>query len=239
MIDLGALEAQLWLGDYRCLADSHVHRATREDSLGIIKGRDAIIAAWVAQADLAGEVEADFGDMVAARAAAFGQQKGGAWQLHRWVWQEDGRIIREVEITNRPRDLVAAPAHPPLGELNAGRGQFAAREEPDLPPTFPDNARQLATNLHRKWNGRDFSDNIPAEIAGLIRAMPDVVFLFEHAVVRDHGSAILFRAMGHHPDGQRVRLIGSSTIIEGLRTVVIDRAAYTAQLARSLIDYAQ
>ena len=31
------------------LADSHVHRATREDSLGIIKGRDAIMTAWVAE----------------------------------------------------------------------------------------------------------------------------------------------------------------------------------------------
>nr|MCU0729062.1 hypothetical protein [Sphingopyxis sp.] len=225
--------------DYRRLADSHVHRATREDSLGIIKGRDAITAAWIEQADLAGEVEVDLGVMVAVRAAAFGKQKAGAWHLHRWVWQEDGRILREIEITDRSRDIVARPVHPPIGELHAGRGQYAASDVPDLPPTFPDNARQLATNLHRKWNGRDLSDNIPAEIVALIRAMPDVVFLFEHAVVRADASAILFRAMGHHPNGQRVRLIGSSTIIEGLRTVVIDHAAYAAQLSRGLIDYAQ
>ena len=50
MSALAALEIALRLDRaYASLADSHVHRATREDSLGIIKGRDAITAAWVSE----------------------------------------------------------------------------------------------------------------------------------------------------------------------------------------------
>jgi hypothetical protein len=234
---LGDIETDLWLGDFTVLADSHVHRATREDSLSIIKGRDAITAAWVAVEDVAGEVTADLGEMVVVEAAAFGRQRAGDWQLHRWVWREDGRILREIEITNRVRDVTAPPVHPPLGELSAGRGQFASSSELDLPPGFPENARTLTTNVHRKWNGRDFSQNIPGEVAALIKLLPDAVFYFEHAVVTEDASALLFRVMGHHTDGQRIRLIGSMTILGGLADVVIDGSALAAQLDRALINY--
>ncbi len=236
---LGELEADLWLGRYHKLADTHVHRATREDSLGIIKGRDAIIAAWVAHDGLAGEISADMGDMVAVKAAVFGEQKAGEWQLHRWVWREDGRIVREVEVTNRARALAAPPVHPPLGELHAGRGQFATSNEPDLPPGFPDAARALAADLHRQWNGRDFSQNIPGEIAALIKLLPDALFLFEHAATTDDASALLFRVLGHHANGQRIRLIGSMIIISGSTTVLIDQAALAAQLEQTLISYSE
>lgn len=239
MRPLGAIEADCWLGDYSVLADSHGHRSVREDSLGIIKGRDAITAAWVAQDGTMGEVAADLDDMVVVKAAAYGGQKAGEWQLHRWVWREDGRIVREVEITDRPRQLIAPPVHPPLGELNAGRGQFAPSSSPPLPPGFPNAARTLATNVHRQWNGRNFSQAMPGEIAALIKLLPDALFLFEHAAVIDDDSALLFRVMGHHASGRRIRMIGSMTIVDGIGTVVIDQAALEAQLDRPLIDYSE
>lgn len=237
MKPLGEIETALWHGDYGVLADSHVHRATREDSLGIIKGRDAITAAWVAQHGLDGEVVADLSDMVVARAAAVGGQAAGEWHVHRWVWREEGHIVREIEVTDRMRDVAAPAVHPPLGELDAARGQFAARAEPLLPAGFPDAARQLASSVHRQWNGRDYSGQTPATIIALTQLLPDAVFMFEQAIVTETASALLFRIMGHHASGQRVRLIGSMTIIGGERTLVIDRAACAAQLERPIIDY--
>lgn len=237
MIGLGELEADLWQGRYHRLADSHVHRAVREDSLGVIKGRDAIIASWIAEDGLVGQVMDQIGDMVIVGASDAGRQQAGDWRLHRWVWREDGRILREVEVTNRERALVAPPAHRPLGELDAGRGQYAASAEPDFPPGFPAAARTFAVAVHRQWNARDFSAPIPPEMRSLIRALPDARVFFEHAAVSERGIALLLRIMGHHATGQRIRLIGSMTIIDGASEYVIDMAAYQAQLTRPMIDY--
>ena len=50
---------------YAQLADSHVHRATREDSLSLIKGRDAITAAWVNEDAAEITITADLDEMIA------------------------------------------------------------------------------------------------------------------------------------------------------------------------------
>ncbi len=215
------------------LAGSHVHRATREDSLGIIKGRDAITAAWVEEDASDITITADLGDMVAYTVK--GQKH--SWHGHRWVWREDGRILREVVIEDRGDAKTAPPVHPPLGELRSGEGQYAAGDTAILPPGFPDDARDIANRLHQAWNGRAFNLYDRAWLPKLSRALPDATFHFEHAIVGDQQTAILWRVHGHHANGQRVRLIGSSVFTGDADDTVIDHAAMAAQLGQSAIDY--
>jgi hypothetical protein len=215
---------------YASLADSHVHRATREDSLGIIKGRDAIIAAWVNEDADDIVITADLGDMVA--------YKVKGWHGHRWVWREEGRILREVMIEDRGEAKTAPPDHPPLGELRSGQGQYGAGETAILPPGFPEEARDIADWLHQAWNGRAFNLYDRSWLPALIRQLPDATFHFEHAVVGEKQTAILWRVHGHHENGQRVRLIGSSVFTGDADETVIDHAAMAAQLWREVIDYA-
>ena len=221
------------------LADSHVHRATREDSLGITKGRDAITAAWVnedaSDISITADVSSDSGaDMIA--------YKVKGWHGHRWVWREEGRILREVIIEDRGETKTAPPAHSPLGELRSGEGQFSASNSAILPPGFPEAASDIANWLHQAWNGRAFNlyDRTPKErgwLPALIRQLPDATFYFEHAIVGERQIAILWRMMGHHAGGQRVRLIGSSVFTGDADETVIDHKAMTAQLGRAVIDY--
>ena len=55
---------------YAQLAESHVHRATREDSLCLIKGRDAITAAWVNEDAAEITITADLDEMIAYKVTA-------------------------------------------------------------------------------------------------------------------------------------------------------------------------
>ena len=216
----------------RCLgalALSHVHRATREDSLSIIKGRDAITFQWVKEDANDITITSDFGDMIA--------YKVDDWHGHRWVWREDDRILREVVIEDRGDAKIASPAHSPLGELRSGEGQYAASDKAILPPGFPEEAREIVNWLHRAWNGRAFNLYDRAWLPALIRKLPDATFYFEHAVVGERQTAILWRVHGHHENGQRVRLIGSSVFTGDADATVIDHAALAAQLERGLIDY--
>jgi hypothetical protein len=215
---------------YASLADSHVHRATREDSLGIIKGRDAITAAWVHEDAADITITADLGDMIA--------YKVKSWSGHRWVWRDEGRILREVVIEDRGESKTAPPVHAPLGELRSGKGQYAADDHALLPPGFPEEARDVADWLHQAWNGRAFNLYDRKWLPDLIRALPDATFYFEHAVVRENQTAILWRVHGHHANGQRVRLIGSSVFTGDADETVIDHAAMAAQLGADTIDYA-
>jgi hypothetical protein len=232
MSALAILENALWRGEYNSLADSHSHRAIREDSISVYKGRDAILAKWVETRDLCPIIASDLGDMVAVQSA------DNEWQLHRWVWREDGRILREVEITNRQRDLVAPPLHPPIGELRAGLGQYAATPEPELPPQFPEEALGFVKTLHSAWNGRAFSSDVPETIRSLIQDMPDATFYFEHAIVRDGTTAILFRIAAHHHSGRRIRLFGSHLVNkDGDTETVVDWSAYIAQQTEAHIQY--
>jgi hypothetical protein len=215
---------------YAELAHSHVHRATREDSLGIIKGRDAITAAWVNEDADDIVITADMGDMIA--------YKVKGWHGHRWVWREEGRILREVVVEDRGEAKAAPPVHPPLGELRSGKGQYAAGDTAILPPGFPKEARDIANWLHQAWNGRAFNLYDRAWLPALIRQLPDATFHFEHAVVGEKQTAILWRVHGHHENGQRVRLIGSSVFTGDADETVIDHAAMAVQLWREVIDYA-
>jgi hypothetical protein len=212
------------------LADSHVHRATREDSLGIIKGRDAITAAWVNEDASDINITADLGEMIA-------YQTNG-WDGHRWAWREEGRIVREVVIEDRGERKTSSPVHPPLGELRSGKGQYAAGDNALLPPGFPERARDIANRLHQAWNGRAFNLYDRTWLPLLIRQLADASFYFEHAVVGETQTAILWRVYGHHTNGQRVRLIGSSVFTGDVDQTVLDHAAIAAQLEQETISYA-
>jgi hypothetical protein len=211
------------------LSAAYCHRATREDSLGVVKGREAILAAAVAEDPCDVEIEADLGDMVA-------YCVDGRWRGHRWVWREDGHILREVLVEEREDARMAPPSHAPLGELRAGEGQFAASAEPPLPPGFAAGAKEAAVRLNRQWNGRALGADGERWLIELLRLLPDATFTFEHAVVSSTDVALLWRVMGH-ASGKRVRLIGSTLVKEaGVRTV-LDRGAIAAQLAAGTISY--
>ena len=213
------------------LADSHVHRATREDTLGIIKGRDAITVAWVNEDASDITITADLGEMIA--------YKTNGWHGHRWAWREEGRIVREVVIDDRGETKSALPVHPPLGELRSSEGQYAASDSALLPPGFPEEAGEIAGWLHKAWNGRAFNLYDRPWLPALIRHLPDAAFYFEHAVVGEKQTALLWRMHGHHVNGQRIRLIGSSVFTGDVDETVIDHAAMAAQLGRKMIGYAR
>ena len=221
------------------LAQSHVHRAVREDSMGFLIGRDAILADWVRQDSVDITIIADFGDMI-----AFDVQAGeDNWQGHRWVVREGDKILCETLIENRVVPKSAPAVHPPLGELRAGRGQYDAGFLPVLPADFPEAAKPLVTLLHQACNGRAFNLYEAPWLVKLVRTLPDATFYFERAMVDDEQYAILWRVHGHHSDGQRVRLIGSSVM--GFKNgaiasdnSVVDFAALDAQIGRDLISYA-
>lgn len=216
------------------LAETHAHRATREDSLGLITGRDAITAAWVAEdaADIIITTDLPSGsgcDMIAYSVKN--------WRGHRWVWREDDRILREIVIEGREGPKVAPSLHPPLGELRSGQGQFGAGDSAVLPPGFPEEARDIANRLHQAWNGRAFNLYDRAWLPALVRVLPDAGFYFEHAIVAGRQTAMLWRVHGHNAGGRRVRLIGSSVFTGEADETVIDHEAMAAQLKGELIDY--
>jgi hypothetical protein len=228
--DLAMLETALRRDRaYAALSQSHVHRATREDSLGIIKGRDAITATWVNDDASDITINADLGEMIS--------YKVNGWHGHRWVWREEGRILREIVIEDRGDARTAPPVHPPLGELRSGQGQYHAGDHAILPPGFPEDARTLADRLHQAWNGRAFNLYTQAWLPALIRQLPDATFTFEHAIIGETQTAILWRVHGHHANGQRIRLIGSSIFTGDTDETVIDHASMIAQLGREVIDY--
>jgi hypothetical protein len=220
------------------LAKTHVHRAVREDSLGFLIGRDALLAHWTTQARQDTSIIADLGDMIAFQVGA-GKT---TWFGHRWIKREGDMIVTETLIENRGIAKIAPPVHAPLGELRAGRGQVDAGDMPILPIGFPEAARPLATILHKAWNGRAFDLYETPWLVSLVNALPDATFYFERALVDGETIALLWRVHGHHKDGQRVRLIGSSVmVLDGERitsdSTVLDFDALTAQLDRDVIGY--
>jgi hypothetical protein len=72
----------------------------------------------------------------------------------------------------------------------------------------------------------------------MLQLLPDATFTFEHAVVEGARVALLWRVMGNHSSGRRIRLIGSSLVEEFGAQTVVDTGAITAQLAAETIDYA-
>jgi hypothetical protein len=220
------------------LSTHYVHRARREDSLGLLIGRDALLADWVGQERAQVKIIADLGDMIVFE---IGDGRT-AWRGHRWVVREDNRIVGETLIEDRDIAKTAPPGHAPLGELAAGRGQYDAGEVAVVPSDFPAGAVPLATWLHKAWNGRAFDLYEAPWLLALLKDLPDAIFYFERALVVDDQFAILWRVHGHHRDGQRVRLIGSSVVrFDGAAITsdltCVDFAACKAQLARTIISY--
>jgi hypothetical protein len=220
------------------LAQVYVHRVVREDSLGFIAGRDAILADWVNQERAEVTIQGDFGDMIAVELATASH----IWPLHRWVTREDGNITAETLIEDKGLSRTASPVHPPLGELRAARGQFDAGSSPVLPSDFCQDAIELVTLLHKAWNGRAFDLYDAPWLGNLLKQLPDATFYFERALVAPNTIAVLWRVHGHHADGQRIRLIGSSVMgwDNGVITsdlTCLDQSAFQAQLARETIDY--
>lgn len=215
------------------LAETHAHRATREDSMGVIKGREAILEAWIAEEPATVAITDDFDDMVAYEVG----EGATRWRGQRWVMREDGRILHEIVVETRPRRIAPPLVHPPLGELRSGRGQFDAGLVAVTPPGFPEAARPTADRLHRAWNARAFDLGVEEPLVEIIRLLPDATFVFERAVVRNNDVALLWRVHGHR-DGRRIRLIGGSVARESAPVYsVIDKAALEAQSAARCIDY--
>ncbi len=219
---------------YATLAQSHVHRATREDSLGVIKGRDTITATWVCEDAADIEIMADLGDMIAYQVT---EPSGKSWAGHRWICREEGKITRETVVENRAVSRVAPPAHAPVGELRAGTGQYDAGPTATVPADFPTDARAMADRLHQAWNGRAFNLYDQAWLPELVRALPDAIFSFERAIVSEGKTAILWRVHGHHASGRRIRLIGSSIFTGDHEDTLFDAAAMAAQIDQPVIDY--
>lgn len=238
--DLAQLECQMRTQHaFAALSQSHVHRAVREDSLGFLISRDAILADWTQQERAEVTISADFGDMIGFEVGHGAE----AWHGHRWVVREGDKIINETLIENRDQPKIAPQAHPPLGELRAARGQYDAGTKAVLPADFPMAAQPLADFLHQAWNGRAFNLYEAPWLVKIVRTLPDATFYFERALWQGNQCAILWRVHGHHAAGQRVRLIGSSvmTFDDGVITLdntVVDFAAMNAQLGRELISYA-
>ena len=221
---------------YGRLAKTHSHRAVREDSLGLLRGRDAITADWIGRGPQTLQITADLGEMVAFTA----EVEGHSWRGHRWVWLEDGRVIREVLVEDTGLAREAPADHPPLGELRAGRGQYSAGPDAILPNDFDPAARRLADKLHQAWNGRAFDLYSAGWLTSLVTTLPDATFHFERAICLHEQTAILWRVHGHHRNGQRVRLIGSSVMGPGdSDDTLLDQAAMAAQLRRQIIDYSK
>jgi len=224
---------------YAEVADSHAQCSSVEDSLGLVKGRDQILAGWVAIGPQEVSVHLDLGSMI-----AFGvKAEERSWLGHRWVEWQDGRIIREVLVEDSGRSRSAAAEHAPLGELRAGQGQFSAGSSAILPPEFPDEARALADWLQTAWNGRAIDQFAEDWLQHLLEFAPDGTFYFERALCQDKRIALLWRFLGHHESGRRIRLIGSSLFTRKPECgfvsdeTVMDRGALEAQLHRALLDY--
>jgi hypothetical protein len=147
----------------------YLHRARREDSLGALVGRDALIADDLALAALGGSVAveaAEFVRDVATLTVTVDGKRGEAVALqHRWAMREGARVLREVVVADRlalatamgqdidawAREIGAnRPAQPPLGELRSGRGQLGAGDRAWGCKERP----RVADALHRIWNGR-------------------------------------------------------------------------------------
>ncbi len=240
--DLAELEIALRCHlEYARLADTHTQRSSLEDNWEVVKGREQILARWVAQGRKEAAITADLGEMLAFTVSE-GEHR---WPGHRWVTREHGRILRETVIEDRGVEREAQAEHPPLGELRAGKGQLPASDTAILPAGFPEAARPLANRLHCAWNGRAFDLFSADWLTSIVTALPDATFYFERAVVAEDRVALLWRVFGHHASGRRIRLIGSglftATPAGEFRCdeIVLDQAAFRAQMNKPMIDYSK
>ena len=263
------------------LIDStHLYRATVEDAFGTVHGREAVRDRRMAEAQaIVGDgisIQVDLGDMIVFEAGAgwsghrWASREGDRIVGETLIVDAGLRAMKAgLDVEAEAAALGGAhPAHAALGELRPGRGQLAEDQSPQLPHDWPAGAKDAATLLHCVWNTRAIGlidtgrwigpDGLSGDAAvqmrwtaDLIAALPDVVLLFERAIVSGNRVAILWRLHGHHlgaglghpPTGKRVRALGSSvlTIADG-RVVedrtMLDTLALRTQLHRPEISYA-
>lgn len=151
------------------LAETHLHRATRTTTLGWLRGRDALIAADVADYSAIAPATTIIAADLPGLSISHIQTAAGVWSRHCWQHREGALVINETLVEDGTARAVALsrdslqvayeaaqPRHAPFGELRAGTGQLAAGPFAVLPPGFGENATAVANALHRVWNGRDF-----------------------------------------------------------------------------------
>ena len=164
MINAAMLESQVRSGQFDVIADAYLHRASRETALAMLWGRDALLAAAIADAAAFPDATTTLG-FCTDDLATFVRQRGDhRWHGHRWLVREGERIVHETLIEDgQIRDLASdsmaggagvMPIHQPLGELRPGSGQFAAGDTAIVPPGWPDGARPVADAFYRVWNGK-------------------------------------------------------------------------------------
>ncbi len=246
-------------GAFGGLEEAYLHRARREDSLGEIVGRDAVIADELRLATLAETVTAKveaFTPSVLRVTFTVGER---TLRQHRWIEHEGDRILRETIIADSTAlvdDLeiaaashgMASPVQPPLGELRSGRGQFDGGAK----SWFEGEPQALLDGLHRIWNGRRFNEiaslyladaewSGPDGLAGgpdearnwamrLVTRLPDATLLFARVERDGEQVAILWRLFGHD-GGVRARLFGSSLLtLDGERIACDDTLLDTLAL---------
>jgi hypothetical protein len=174
------LAKALQYGAYGSLGDTYLHRAVREDALGVIHGRDAIVDEAIAIGaafrhpevtivhdgpclgivEVAGQFEGGLWGMPRSAAPAY-----GTYREHRWSRHEGDRVLEDVVVGDRISLLAALgsdiegaaaalgaanPMPPALGELRSGEGQLAVGPEAG----FEGPGAEFVNALHRIWNGR-------------------------------------------------------------------------------------
>ncbi len=247
------------------LAESHLHRATRETDAGLMHGREALIQAAARALSATGPQTllepVELPDFLAVTVEAEGR---APWRRHRWCGFEGARIAREIEVEDTP-PARPAPAfrHAPLGELVSGRGQRAASDAPAFADPISPRATALAALLHRAVNGRraDLAreafapgslwrgpegregDARAAALAlvGLFAVAPDLALTLDcWSEAGDH-VALLWRAACHTPQGARLTgFVSCLARLEGAAIasldIVCDPAGMAAAAAAPLVQ---
>lgn len=163
-IGAATLETQLRSGRFDVITRTYLHRATRETGSAMLHGRDALLAAALAEAAAFPDATTTLGYCADDLSTFVRQQGDHRWRGHRWLAREGDRIVHETLVEDgQVRDLAAgreaetagmARLYQPLGELRPGRGQFAAGEAAIVPPDWPAAARAIADVFHQIWNAK-------------------------------------------------------------------------------------
>ena len=151
---------------------TYFHRTSRATTLDWLRGRDAVVAADLADRIATANLSQTTETVGCVTLSRVRNDAGAGWSRHVWSRTEGEFVVGETLVedgagrctalghdfgTEAERVAERATIHAPLGELRAGSGQFAAGDEAQLPPGLPEAIRPIAGIIHRVWNGRDFA----------------------------------------------------------------------------------
>ncbi len=151
---------------------TYFHRTSRTTTLDWLRGRDALVAADLADRIETGKFAVTTETVGCLTLHRFRNDAGSGWSRHVWSRTEGEFVVSETVVedgaascralshdfeTKAQRLGESAVIHVPLGEMRAGSGQFAAGETALLPPGLPEAIRPIADVIQRAWNGRDFA----------------------------------------------------------------------------------